>query len=105
MNVVASYLITALVPGTRRQIYLSSDMHAGWSSELSGVDWLGRRPTVSYSTSKLLVTALAMAVARLRPRRRRECGRSGVAADPDGRDWCAGRPDTRSPDAGVACCQ
>jgi NAD(P)-dependent dehydrogenase (short-subunit alcohol dehydrogenase family) len=67
VNVVAPYLLTALVPGPRRQIYVSSGMHRGAEARLSGLDWTGRTGTASYSTSKLLVTTLSAAVARLFP--------------------------------------
>lgn len=69
VNVVAPYLLTALVP-TQRHVYLSSSMHRGArlnTARLARVDWTGARPTASYSDSKLLVTALAAAVGRLRP--------------------------------------
>ena len=67
VNVVAPYLLTALIERPKRLIYLSSSMHRGGRADLSGTDWSGRRETVSYSDSKLFVTALAMAVARLWP--------------------------------------
>ncbi|QHO90877.1 short-chain dehydrogenase [Actinomyces sp. 432] len=69
VNVVAPYLMTALVPA-RRHVYLSSSMHRGArlnTTRLAGMDWTGTRPTASYSDSKLLVTALAAAVGRLHP--------------------------------------
>ena len=67
VNVVASYLLTALVDRPRRLIYLSSSMHRGGRATLAGLDWGGHRTTGSYSDSKLLVTTLAAAVARLWP--------------------------------------
>jgi NAD(P)-dependent dehydrogenase (short-subunit alcohol dehydrogenase family) len=67
VNVVAPYLLTALLPGPRRLVYLSSGMHSGGRPDLSRIDWSGRRRTGSYSDSKLFVTALALAVARIRP--------------------------------------
>lgn len=66
VNVVAPYLLTALVPGPRRLVYLSSGSHFSGRPVLDGVDWEGRTPG-SYGDSKLFVTALALAVARLRP--------------------------------------
>jgi NAD(P)-dependent dehydrogenase (short-subunit alcohol dehydrogenase family) len=67
VNVIAPYLLTALLPGARRLVYLSSGSHySGHPSSLDGVDWSGRTPG-SYGDSKLFVTALAAAVARLRP--------------------------------------
>lgn len=66
VNVVAPYLLTALLPGPRRLVYLSSGSHYSGRPVLDGVDWQGRTPG-SYGDSKLFVTALAAAVARLRP--------------------------------------
>jgi len=67
VNVVAPYLLTALIPGPRRLVYLSSGMHRGGDAGLDGLDWAGRTTTASYSTTKLQVTALSMALARLVP--------------------------------------
>lgn len=67
VNVIAPYLLTALIEFPRRLIYLSSSMHRGGRASLSGMDWAGRTSTGSYSDSKLFVTTLAMAVARLWP--------------------------------------
>lgn len=67
VNVVAPYVLTALVTRPNRLVYLSSGMHRGGRADLEGMDWSGRTATGSYSDSKLMVTALAMAVARLWP--------------------------------------
>jgi len=67
VNVVAPYLLTALIARPQRLIYLSSSMHRGGRANLSGMDWTGRTSTGSYSDSKLFVTTLAAAVARLWP--------------------------------------
>ena len=58
VNVVAPYVLTALVEQPRRLIYLSSGMHRGGRPDLAAR---------SYSDSKLFVTTLAFAVARLWP--------------------------------------
>jgi NAD(P)-dependent dehydrogenase (short-subunit alcohol dehydrogenase family) len=65
VNVVAPYLLTALIERPQRLVYLSSGMHRGGRPSLTGLDWSGRRVTGSYSDSKLFVTALAAAVARM----------------------------------------
>src|SRR4051794_1562611 len=65
VNVVAPYLLTALIHRPERLIYLSSGMHRGGRARLTGLDWSGRRATGSYSDSKLFVTTLAAAVARI----------------------------------------
>ncbi|MFO0696567.1 MAG: SDR family NAD(P)-dependent oxidoreductase [Polyangiales bacterium] len=67
VNVVAPYVLTALLPRPARLVYVSSGMHRGGRPVLDGMDWTGRRVTGSYSDSKLFVTALAAAVARLWP--------------------------------------
>jgi NAD(P)-dependent dehydrogenase (short-subunit alcohol dehydrogenase family) len=65
VNVVAPYLLTALIDRPRRLVYLSSGMHRGGRAELDGLDWSGGRATASYSDSKLFVTTLAASIARL----------------------------------------
>jgi NAD(P)-dependent dehydrogenase (short-subunit alcohol dehydrogenase family) len=65
VNVVAPYLLTALIHRPQRLVYLSSGMHRGGRASLTGVDWSGHRATGSYSDSKLFVTTLAAAVARI----------------------------------------
>ncbi len=64
VNVVAPYLLTALIDRPERLIYLSSGMHRGGRASLAGMDWSGDRTIGSYSDSKLFVTAIALAVAR-----------------------------------------
>ncbi len=66
VNVVAPYLLTALIPAPRH-IYLSSSMHRGGRADLSGADWFGTRKSSSYSDSKLFVTALMAGIARHQP--------------------------------------
>jgi NAD(P)-dependent dehydrogenase (short-subunit alcohol dehydrogenase family) len=65
VNVVAPYLLTALIQRPQRLVYLSSGMHRGGRASLAGMDWGGHRTTGSYSDSKLFVTTLAAAVARI----------------------------------------
>jgi NAD(P)-dependent dehydrogenase (short-subunit alcohol dehydrogenase family) len=67
VNVVAPYMLTSLIQRPKRLIYLSSNMHRSGRASLDGMDWSGRTSTGSYSDSKLFVTALAAAVARLWP--------------------------------------
>lgn len=69
VNTLAPYILTTQIERPRRLIYLSSDMHRSGSSSFDDVDWL-KRPwdqTQAYCDSKLFVTALAFAVARLWP--------------------------------------
>lgn len=65
VNVVAPYLLTALIHRPKRLVYLSSGMHHGGRASLAGMDWSGQRATGSYSDSKLFVTTLAVAIARI----------------------------------------
>lgn len=67
VNVVAPYLLTALIDRPQRLVYLSSGMHQGGRAELSGQDWTGSRSGGSYSDSKLFVTTLTLALARRWP--------------------------------------
>jgi len=69
VNTLAPYILTAEIERPRRLIYLSSGMHRSGSSSLRDVDWVERRwdETQAYCDSKLYVTALSVAVARLWP--------------------------------------
>ena len=67
VNVVAPYVLTAALHRPDRLVYLSSGMHRGGRPRLLGLDWAGSRATASYADSKLFVTALSAAVARLWP--------------------------------------
>ncbi|MHA7281445.1 SDR family NAD(P)-dependent oxidoreductase [Arthrobacter sp. TMS2-4] len=66
VNVIAPYLLTALLEGPRRHVYLSSGSHYSGRPSLDGVDWRGRMPG-RYADSKLFLTTFSAAVARLRP--------------------------------------
>lgn len=67
VNVVAPYVLTALINRPSRIVYLSSSMHLGGRPVLEGMDWSGNRVSGSYSDSKLFVTALAAVIARRWP--------------------------------------
>lgn len=68
VNVLAPYILTAKINGPARLVYLSSGMHRvrpDWDDVLwQKREWNGSQ---AYSESKFLVTALAFAVARLKP--------------------------------------
>src|SRR6476660_4266106 len=49
VNVVAPYLLTALIDRPHRLVYLSSGMHRGGRADVAGVGWSGRRRTGSSS--------------------------------------------------------
>jgi NAD(P)-dependent dehydrogenase (short-subunit alcohol dehydrogenase family) len=66
VNVLAPYLLTALIDPPARLVYLSSGMHRGGQAGLSDPQW-ARRPwsgAQAYSDSKLFDVVLAFAVAR-----------------------------------------
>jgi NAD(P)-dependent dehydrogenase (short-subunit alcohol dehydrogenase family) len=68
VNVIAPYLLTALIGRPARLVYLSSGMHRGGRASVKGLGTAGpRSAAVSYSDSKLLVATLAAAVARRWP--------------------------------------
>ena len=56
VNVLAPYLLTALMTRPDRLVYLSSGMHSGGDSSLDDLQWRDRRwsGTQAYSDSKLL---------------------------------------------------
>ena len=66
VNVLAPYLLTALMTRPDRLIYMSSGMHSGGDPSLEDLQWRERRwsGTQAYSDSKLFDLALAYAVAR-----------------------------------------
>jgi NAD(P)-dependent dehydrogenase (short-subunit alcohol dehydrogenase family) len=69
VNVLAPYLLTALMERPARLIYLSSGLHRGADAGLEDAQW-ERRPWSSfqaYSESKLLDVVLTFAVARRWP--------------------------------------
>jgi NAD(P)-dependent dehydrogenase (short-subunit alcohol dehydrogenase family) len=66
VNVLAPYLLTALVTRPNRLVYLSSGMHRGGNPDLHDLQWAGRRwnGSQAYADSKLFDVVLALAVAR-----------------------------------------
>jgi NAD(P)-dependent dehydrogenase (short-subunit alcohol dehydrogenase family) len=67
VNIVAPYLLTALIDRPQRLVYLSSSEHRSGRPSLTSIDWSGRHGNGSYPDSKLFLTTLAFAVARLWP--------------------------------------
>jgi len=66
INVLAPYLLTALITPPDRLVYLSSGMHRAGSPALDDLQWTKRRwdGAQAYSDSKLFDIVLAFAVAR-----------------------------------------
>jgi len=69
VNVLAPYLLTALVTPPRRLVYLSSGMHRGGTGDLRDPQWTARPwdGAQAYSDSKLFDVVLAFGVARRWP--------------------------------------
>ena len=69
VNVLAPYLLTALITRPDRLVYLSSGMHTGGDARLDDPQWTTRRwnGAQAYSDSKLYDVMLALAVARRWP--------------------------------------
>jgi NAD(P)-dependent dehydrogenase (short-subunit alcohol dehydrogenase family) len=69
INVLAPYLLTALMARPGRLVYLSSGMHRGGDPSADDLQWRERRwsGARAYSDSKLLDLVLSMAVARRWP--------------------------------------
>jgi NAD(P)-dependent dehydrogenase (short-subunit alcohol dehydrogenase family) len=69
INVLAPYLLTALITPPDRLIYLGSGMHQGGTPDLNDLQWTRRgwNGAQAYSDSKLLDVVLAFAVARRWP--------------------------------------
>jgi NAD(P)-dependent dehydrogenase (short-subunit alcohol dehydrogenase family) len=69
VNVLAPYVLTALVARPARLVYLSSGMHRGGDPALDDLQWTRRRwnGSQAYADSKLWDAVLAAAVARRWP--------------------------------------
>jgi NAD(P)-dependent dehydrogenase (short-subunit alcohol dehydrogenase family) len=69
INVLAPYLLTALITRPDRLVYLSSGLHRGGDPSLADPQWTARRWSGSqaYSDSKLFDVVLAFAIARRWP--------------------------------------
>jgi NAD(P)-dependent dehydrogenase (short-subunit alcohol dehydrogenase family) len=69
VNVLAPYLLTALMTRPDRLVYLSSGMHRGGDADLDDLQWTHRawNGAQAYSDSKLFDVVLAFAVARRWP--------------------------------------
>jgi NAD(P)-dependent dehydrogenase (short-subunit alcohol dehydrogenase family) len=69
VNVLAPYVLTALMPKPRRLVYLSSGMHLGGNPSLDDIQWTKHRwdGSQAYSDTKLHDVLLTFAVARQWP--------------------------------------
>jgi NAD(P)-dependent dehydrogenase (short-subunit alcohol dehydrogenase family) len=82
INVLAPYLLTALITRPGRLVYLSSGMHTGGDAALDDPQWEKRRwnGAQAYSDSKLDDVLLAFAVARRWPATRSNAVEPGWVA-------------------------
>jgi NAD(P)-dependent dehydrogenase (short-subunit alcohol dehydrogenase family) len=66
VNVLAPYVLTALIAAPSRLIYLSSGMHHGVRADLTDLNWTTRpwQGSAAYAESKALDVMLAFAIAR-----------------------------------------
>lgn len=66
INVLAPYVLTALIEKPKRLVYLSSGMHFGANADLQDITWNQRRweGAAAYAESKLFDVLLAFAVAK-----------------------------------------
>jgi NAD(P)-dependent dehydrogenase (short-subunit alcohol dehydrogenase family) len=69
VNVLAPFILTALIDRPKRLIYLSSGMHKNAGTSLDDIEWKRRRWSAgtAYSESKLYVATFAAAAARYWP--------------------------------------
>ncbi len=69
VNVLAAYLLTALISAPQRLVYLSSGMHRYAEPDFTDLQWKRRRwnGSQAYSDSKLFDAVLAFAIARRWP--------------------------------------
>jgi len=66
VNVLAPYVLTALIERPKRLVYLSSGMHHGVDANLDDLNWIARpwQASAAYAESKLLDVLLAFGIAR-----------------------------------------
>jgi NAD(P)-dependent dehydrogenase (short-subunit alcohol dehydrogenase family) len=69
INTLSAYILTALIKGPKRLVYLSSGMHHGVDANLDDILWKKRRwnGSAAYAESKLHDVMLAFAVSRRWP--------------------------------------
>ena len=104
VNVIAPYVLTALVPAPDRLVYLSSGMHRGGQPDLDDLQWARRswNGAQAYSDSKLFDVVLAFGVARRWPTRVVQCPRTRLGPYQDGRPRRARRPEPGARHPGLA---
>jgi len=103
INVLAPYLLTALMARPRRLVYLGSGMHRSGDPDTGDLQWAARpwNGSQAYADSKLWDVVLAFAIAALAGGGL-ERGRAWLGGDEDGWARRARRPRARRGHAGVA---
>ena len=104
VNVLAPYVLTALMRKPDRLVYLSSGMHLGADPSLDDPQWSGRRwnGSQAYSDTKLHDVLLALGVARRWPDVLSNAVSPGWVRTRNGRSGCQRRPRPGAPDTGLA---
>ena len=94
VNVLAPYLLTALMTRPDRLVYLTSGMHQGGRPDLDDPQWTSRRWSGSgaYSDTKLLDVVLDPGRRAALDRRAGQLRGPGLGGHPDGRRGRARRP-------------
>ena len=101
VNVLAPYILTALIERPKRLVYLSSGMHRGVRPRMDDLLWT-KRPVGLRGEQAV---RCFVGVCRRSPLERRESQRAGawMGSDKDGRRFSAGRSASRMRNPGGAC--
>ena len=104
INVLAPYVLTALIERPQRLVYLSSGMHRGGDPDLADLQWSTRRwnGSQAYADSKLFDVVLAFAIARRWPAVRSNALEPGWVATKMGGPGAPDDLDLAPPHAGLA---
>lgn len=104
VNVVAPYILTALIEKPKRLVYVSSGMHRGVRPRMDDLLWTERAwsGASAYAESKLCDVLLAFAIARRWKDSQIERAGARLGGDEDGRPFSAGRSASGLPNPGMA---
>jgi NAD(P)-dependent dehydrogenase (short-subunit alcohol dehydrogenase family) len=105
VNVLAPYILTALIKRPKRLVYLSFGMHRGARPRMDDLLWTKRSwsGASAYAESKLCDVLLAFAVARRWKDVKSNALEPGWVSYKDGRPFSTGRPSSGVRNPGVAC--
>ena len=104
VNVLAPYILTALIERPKRLIYVSSGMHQGVRPAMDDLLWTKRAwsGALAYAESKLCDVFALVCRGTALAEHPVERGGAGVGADKNGRPFRPGRPDGRVCHASMA---